>query len=93
MPAVLITYDLNSPGQKYEGLHQAIKAQGAWWKDLESTWLVVTSRSPQEVFNALKPFIDGTDRAIVVDIAGQNYAGWLTDEAWTWLRKNVGPSS
>jgi hypothetical protein len=93
MPTLLITYDLNSPGQKYEPLHETIKAQGDWWHYMESTWLVVTSKTPKDVFAALNEHIDGTDRAIVVGISSREYSGWLTDEAWEWLRKHVGPSS
>lgn len=93
MSTLLITYDLNSPGQKYDALHETIKAQGAWWHHMESTWIVVTGRTPREVFAALNEHIDGTDRAVVIDISGREYSGWLTEEAWEWLRKHVGPSS
>jgi hypothetical protein len=91
MSALLITYDLNSPGQKYDALHEEIKALGAWWLYMESTWIVVTARTPQEAFAQLNKHVDGTDRALVVDITGQKYSGWLTDAAWEWLRKHVGP--
>jgi hypothetical protein len=93
MSTLLITYDLNSPGQKYERIHEAIKAQGDWWHHMESTWIVVTSKTASEVFAALNDHIDGTDRAIVVDITGQQYSGWQQEESWDWLRKFVGPSS
>lgn len=31
MAALLITYDLNKPGQDYEGLFEEIKSFCAWW--------------------------------------------------------------
>jgi len=86
-----ITYDLNSPGQKYAELYEAIKAQGDWWHHMESTWIVITSKSPSEVFEALNAHIDGTDCAFVVDISGQPYSGWRKQESWDWLREFVGP--
>lgn len=37
MSALLISYDLNKPGQKYERLYEKIKALGTWWHYLDST--------------------------------------------------------
>ncbi|WP_209021761.1 hypothetical protein [Nocardioides sp. 503] len=38
MACLLITYDLNTPGQGYTALHDEIKSLGAWWHHLDSTW-------------------------------------------------------
>jgi hypothetical protein len=63
MSALLITYDLNSPGRKYDALHDEIKALGAWWHYMESTWIVVTARNGcwtnkrvQRMWMVIRPF-------------------------------------
>lgn len=80
----LITYDLNRPGKNYEDLYKAIKAIGTWWHYLDSTWLVETSLTPQQVWERLAPVVDKTDRVLVVKVTSSN-SGWLTQEAWDWL--------
>lgn len=88
MSTYLITYDLKKPGQDYKNLHDAIKATGAWWHYLESTWLVVSSSSAQAVFDRLRPHIDANDRVLVIKVTNEN-AGWLTQEAWDWINQNI----
>jgi hypothetical protein len=40
MGTLLIGYDLDKPGQDYSNLVAEIKRLGAWWHNLDSTWLV-----------------------------------------------------
>lgn len=89
MSAVLITYDLNKPGQNYALLHEKIKALGTWWHYLDSTWIVVTSLTASQVFDKLKPAVDAADHVLVLNVSGDSYSGWLTQEAWDWLKKYV----
>lgn len=74
--------------QDYPNLHAAIKQIGPWWHHLESTWIVSTTDSPQNIFGHLKPHIDQNDRILIVDITNQQREGWLTTEAWQWLVDN-----
>lgn len=87
MSALLITYDLNKPGQNYDDLYKAIKALGAWWHYLDSTWIVASSLTPSQAFDRLKPAIDSSDRVLILNVTGDSYSGWLTQEAWDWLKK------
>jgi hypothetical protein len=89
MSAVLITYDLNTPGKKYDDLYDKIKAIGAWWHYLDSTWIVATTLTPSQVMDRLKPTIDSNDAVLVIDITSDIYSGWLTKDAWDWLAKHV----
>jgi hypothetical protein len=89
MSAILITYDLHRPHQNYEGLIEGIKNLGAWCHYLESTWVVVTSHTPVQVRDKLKSYLDGNDTILIIDITGDTYSGWLTQEAWDWLQKHV----
>lgn len=89
MSALLISYDLDKPGQKYDDLYEKIKALGSWWHYLDSTWIVVSSLSPSQAFDRLKPALDDSDSVLVVDISGESYSGWLPQKAWDWLGKHV----
>lgn len=89
--AYLISYDLNKPGQNYDGLYQAIKgaSTGVWWHYLDSTWIIKSnSFSADDVFEKLSPYLDKNDRCIVVEIKN-NKQGWLTKDAWAYLEENV----
>ena len=80
----LISYDLNSPGKDYTGLHNAIKTVGAWWHHLDSTWLVDTMMPPADIYNILSPHIDRNDHLLIVQIV-RNYWGYLPQDAWDWM--------
>lgn len=90
MSAVMVGYDLNTPGQNYAKVHEAIKALGTWCKPLESTWLVSAYGLTAAGANAkLKAAFDSTDRWWVVDVTGDDHAGWLAQDAVDWIQKHV----
>lgn len=84
----LITYDLNKPGQNYEELYKAVKALGGWWHYLDSTWLVDTTLSAQQVSDRLVAHIDKNDRLLVIRVTS-DYQGWLTNKAWEWINQHI----
>lgn len=82
---LLITYDLKKPGQSYRDLHEAIKGSGtSWWHYLESTWLIDTGLSAEQVFGRLKPHVDRNDHVFITRIV-RPYQGWLPAKAWEWI--------
>jgi hypothetical protein len=81
----IITYDLNSPGQNYPALHEAIKSFGTWAKPLESTWLVETDLTAQGISARLRPYMDGNDSLLVIGVT-RDYQGHLATSIWDWLR-------
>ena len=85
MPIYSVSYDLRKPGRDYTLLHKKIKDLGAWWHYLDSTWLVKTSKSAEQIAESLRAAIDQNDRLLVINV-GRDYAGWLENEAWEWLR-------
>lgn len=89
MSCLLITYDLNKPGQDYKELHETIKGLGDWWHHLDSTWLVDTSLTVDQVAERIVKVIDSSDRLLVVNISGDSYQGYLTEDAWQWIRKHI----
>jgi hypothetical protein len=87
--AQLITYDLQRPGQNYPELFEAIKALGSWWHCLDSTWIVDSSLSSEEILDRLRPHFDGNDKMLVVPLA-YGWSTWGLDKECTdWLRQHV----
>lgn len=87
MKIYAICYDLNSPGRDYGQLHAAIKSLGdAWWHYLDSTWLVRTDMSADQIRSRLRDLMDVNDNLLVVGVTDE-FAGWLPEKAGVWLRK------
>jgi hypothetical protein len=84
---LLVTLDLRTVGSN-KALFDAIKAQGVWWHYMRPTWLIYTSKSPNEVVEALRPYIQGHGRMLVAQLQ-RPYQGHLPKEAWEWIRKRL----
>lgn len=83
----LVTYDLNGPTEGYTALFEALKSQGdSWWHYLRNTWLISTYKSPEQIFAAIKPYMNEQDRFLIVKFSAP-YHGWLAKDAWEWIRK------
>lgn len=89
MAAKLITYDLNSPGQDYDKLIKAIKELGPWWHYLESTWLVDTRRTPDQIVEYIRKMTDKNDYLLVIDVTGDTHQGFLPKSAWDWINQHM----
>ena len=87
---LLVTYDLNKPGQDYSDLYKAIKdsSTNGWWHYLDSTWLIDTNLSTSQVAEQLKGKIDKNDSLLVIRVC-KDYQGWLSEEAWQWLQERL----
>lgn len=89
MAALLITYDLNKPGQDYDGLFEEIKSMGTWWHYLDSTWIVATSLNVSAAADRIRAKLDNSDHFLVLDITGDTSQGWLPKDAWSWINSHV----
>lgn len=83
-----VNYDLCRPGQNYEGMQTAIKSCGSWWHYLGSTWLVHTNLTAGQIYQRLAPHIDTNDNVLVIQV-GNDYQGWLQQEAWDWIKQRL----
>ena len=81
---LLVTYDLNRPGQDYPGLYDALKSSEWWWHHLDSTWIIKTDYGPQHWYNKLETVIDKNDHVFICELK-RNYWGYLPTKAWEWL--------
>ena len=83
-----ICYDLHRPGRSYIDLHEKIANLGHWWHQLDSTWLVLTNKSADDIVRTLRSHMAPNDRLLVIKVTG-DYQGWLPEEAWKWIRKAI----
>jgi hypothetical protein len=64
---LFIAYDLDKPGQNYDGVHARIKSLGRWYHAQQSLFYVHTALTPQEAHAAVWAVMDSNDRLMVVD--------------------------
>lgn len=86
----MIGYDLNSPGQDYASLIEAIEGlSGTRWHCLDSTWLIKTDLTSVQIRDRLLPHIDKSDELLVARLAGE--AAWygFNQECADWLVNNL----
>ncbi len=84
----IVTYDLSKPGQDYSGLAQQIKACGGWRHVLESTWIVATDMTAQQLHSKLKDCVDRNDKMLIIEVT-DNYHGQLNIKDWDWLHRQL----
>jgi len=72
---LIVSYDLNTPGQSYENVIAEIKKQGTWAKVHYSLFYLKSEKTAQQVAEAVWKKMDANDRLIVVD-ATSDLAYW-----------------
>ncbi len=82
-----ISYDLNSPGQNYDDVIEAIKSLGGWAKIHKSYWYVDSPKTAKEACEIVWAKCDANDTLYVVD-ATNNSASWqnVSDEASRYIK-------
>ena len=91
MKAYLITYDLKKSGQNYNALYDAIKSASyndTWMHYLDSTWIIKSSLSAEQVYDKIKAVVDDNDYFIIIEVV-KDYYGWLPKESWEYLDNNI----
>ena len=84
MAALMVGYDLKS-GQDYKPLINKLKSYPNWWHWLDSTWLIKVNKSAVAVRDELLPFAHQGDRLLVIDVTGDLWASYISQEANDWL--------
>ena len=80
-----VSYDLRTKAKPdYEGLYQELKRTEEWFHALESTWLLWTDESPQDVWNRLYQHVHRTDSIIINDV-GKRHWGYMPEKVWEWI--------
>ncbi|HHD1580163.1 TPA: hypothetical protein ACN1NE_002335 [Enterococcus faecalis] len=88
--AYLATYDLNSPGQNYDEVIKLFKGElsRAYCKYWKSAFLFTSNLTPSQMIEKLKPYLDNDDKMIIIEVVA-NKNGWLTNDQWDWINKNI----
>lgn len=79
-----ISYDLNSPGQDYTKVIEAIKSLGSWAKIHKSFWYVNSNKTCTQAADIIWKTMDENDQLYVVDASNnsasfQNLSKEVTD--------------
>ena len=85
---LIVNLDLHGPAASYDALYAEIRRQGTWWHYMRWTWIIQTSRTPDQVVDSLKPFITGPDRLLVTYLT-RPYQGLLSKEEWAWINERI----
>jgi hypothetical protein len=86
--ALIVTYDLKTIPWNYSGFYAALKSQGSWWHYLSSSWIIITTQTPSEVYAALAPHLSVKDLILVMPVTRPAF-GYLPKDAWDWINTNV----
>jgi hypothetical protein len=82
----LITYELNQKDKDYSGFYNEIKSDHAWWHYIDTTWLIKTEETPQQISDRLLPYLNKeTDNLLIIKVDPTIKQGWLSKEAWKWV--------
>ena len=84
MAIKVISYDLNKPGQDYDGLYDTIKSYASWAHPMKSIWFVSTSKTTNEVYKKIAALLDKGDH-IFVHSWPTYCQGWLSTKIWEWV--------
>lgn len=86
----MITYDLNSQGQQYDKVIQAIKdaSTGVWCSYWKSSYLIKSNLTVQQISDRITPNLDSNDRLLIIEVK-QNYQGWLNEQQWKYINENI----
>lgn len=86
----VISYDLKQQGQDYASLYEAIKSYEEWKHPLESTWLIYTESSADEISERLRREgrMDSGDFLFVCRLDTADKQGWMPKSVWDWFRQH-----
>ncbi len=84
----MLSYDLNSPGQKYEEVFKIIETFGGYIKLQKSFWLIRTNLTPDEMTDKLNAVLDGNDLLFICELT-KNYQGRASEDDWKFIRESI----
>jgi len=83
-----VSYDLNKTGQNYNALYEELKKSPGWCHTLDSTWLISTQETADQLSTRLRAHLDNNDNLLVIKVV-RPYAGWLPKATWEWIDQHV----
>jgi hypothetical protein len=89
MAVYMVGYDLVKPGKDYKNLIDAIKTYTNWWHCLDSTWLIKSDKTAEQIRDHLKQHIDQNDRLLVANMGGAGAWIGFDKSCSDWLTNNL----
>lgn len=86
-----ISYDLVSTTADYTAWYDKLKSLGEAIPALQSTWLLSTESTAEQITDALSPLTKPGDRFLVSRIETSKYNGWHNKTTWDWIRAKLIP--
>jgi hypothetical protein len=71
---LLVSYDLNSPGQNYTTVIDEIKSLGSWANVQKSHWYVSSNLTAIEARDRVSSVMDNNDSLVVIDASNDSVA-------------------
>ena len=72
-------------------LYEAIKSYNEWQHPLESTWIVCTSETANDISAKLRSDgkMDNSDLLFVCALEINDRQGWLDKSVWNWIKTRI----
>ena len=87
MAVLLVTYDLNKPGQDYDDFIATFKNY-PWARLSESSYAIDTTKSPSTIYSELKPYIDKGDQVYIITLS-KPLSYWGPKDVNAWLEERL----
>jgi hypothetical protein len=87
MPLLLVTIDSNTSGQDYSDLLNEIKSYSNV-RLSESSYAIITDKTPSEVCEEMKTFIDTDDSLYIINLK-RPYEAYGSELVTDWLKKEL----
>lgn len=85
----LVSYDLRvKPKPHYTGLYAQLKRSPGWFPLLESSWLIATAETADQLRTRIGRHLYVNDYTFITEIT-DNFSGWLPQKAWAWIYQVV----
>jgi hypothetical protein len=82
---LLVTFALRNAQKDYDSFFVTLRGNSAQWLHyIDSTFVVYTPYSPDDLVKRLVPHFEPTDSVIIVPVTSP-LNGWLPKDAWDWI--------
>lgn len=86
--AYVVMFELTQPSEKYGPFMQELMAHGKWMSYMKGSYIVVRRDTLVEFTSKLRPLMFTPDRLLIMPARGP-FDGWMPQEAWTWLEREL----
>lgn len=91
MSVYMISFDLeNKQTQNYDKVDNAIQKQGNWAKILNTTYILISSSTSEQIINKVQNNLDKNDKLFIAKLNGETaWTESFSQEIKNWLLENI----